>query len=81
MKVFNTSLKSGIFPEAWKEAIVTPVLKKGDSGMYENYRPVSCLPAPAKLLEMIVCNQVSVHMESNGLIPETQHGFSQKSQP
>ena len=46
--------------------------------MYENYRPVSCLPAAANLLEMMICKQVTSHMESNGLIPETQHGFRAK---
>ena len=46
--------------------------------MYENYRPVSCLPAAAKLLEMLICEQVEQHMESNGLIPETQYGFHAK---
>ena len=62
----------------WKEAIVTPVIKKGSKDLYENYRPVSCLPAAGKLLESIVCDQVSNFMESQGLIPETQHGFRTK---
>jgi hypothetical protein len=29
-----------VFPEAWKEAIITPILKKGDPTKKENYRPV-----------------------------------------
>ena len=50
-------------PKKRKTAIVTPVPKKGDECLYENYRPVSCLPAAAKLLESLVCNQVSNYME------------------
>ena len=53
-------------------------LKKGDPQVKENYRPVSCLPAASKLLEKVVCEQVSVYLESNNLLPENQHGFCQK---
>ena len=70
----------GDFPSDWKEAIITPVLKKGEKNLHENYRPVSCLPAAAKLLEMLICNQVSNHMESNKLIPEIQHASERKDQ-
>ena len=57
---------------------MTRVLKKGDKSIYENYRPVSCLPAAGKLLEMLICEQVENHMERNELIPETQHSFRRK---
>ena len=40
-----------------------------------NYRPVSCLPAASKLLEKIVCEQLSEYFEKNGLLPKSQHGF------
>ena len=46
-------------PEAWKEAIVTPILKKGDPKKKENYRPVSCLAVASKVMERIVCDQVT----------------------
>ena len=42
------SISEGEFPQGWKEALVTPVLKKGDTKMKENYKPVSCLPAASK---------------------------------
>ena len=56
-----------------KEAIVT--LKKGDKSIKENYRPVSCLPAAANLLELLVCNQTTEYMEEYKLLPKSQHGF------
>ena len=43
--------------------------------MKENFRPVSCLPVAAKLLELLVCNQTTSYMEENGLLPKSQHGF------
>jgi hypothetical protein len=42
--IINNSIETGMFPEEWKEAVVTPILKKGDRSRKENYRPVSCLP-------------------------------------
>ena len=46
---------------------MTPVLKKGDKCEFENYRPVTCLPAAAKLLELVACQQTSAYMEENKL--------------
>jgi Reverse transcriptase (RNA-dependent DNA polymerase) len=58
--------------------VVTPVLKKGDPALKENYRPVSCLPAASKLLEQIVCDQTKKYLEENKLLPNRQHGFREK---
>ena len=77
-RIINSSISSGIFPEEWKEAIITPILKKGDPTKKENYRPVSCLPVAAKVLEKIVNDQVSHFMETNNLLPQNQHGFRPK---
>ena len=55
--------------------MVTPVHKKGDKTEFANYRPVSCLPAAAKLLELVACEQTSKYMEENDLLPPSQHGF------
>ena len=41
------------------------VLKKGDPSQKENYSPVSCLPAASKLLEKVICEQVSEYLETN----------------
>ena len=73
--IFNSSIEDGIVPEIWKEALVTPVLKKGDPKLVENYRPVSCLPAASKLLEIIICDQTTKFVEDNNILPPSQHGF------
>ena len=51
------------------------MFKKGDNCEFENYRSVSCLPAAAKLLEKVACEQTSKLMEENNLLPKSQHGF------
>ena len=52
--IFNRSLQSGVFPDGWKVAKVIPLFKGGDREKVGNYRPVSLLPLPGKLLEKIV---------------------------
>ena len=58
-EIINASVESGIFPDLWKEAIVVPILKKGDPKDPKNYRPVSCLSAASKILEKAVCDQLT----------------------
>ena len=50
-KLCNMSLRSGVFPDHWKEAHVTPVFKKNDKQNKNNYRPISLLSNLAKVLE------------------------------
>ena len=40
-----------------------------------NYRPISLLPAPSKILEKIVHDQLSLHIEENRLMSDFQYGF------
>ena len=74
-RLINESIEKGEFPKTWKEAVITPILKKGDKTKKENYRPVSCLSVASKVLEKIVCEQTTEYMEKNKLFPENQHGF------
>ena len=74
-KIINNSITSGIFPTGWKEAIVVPILKKGDPKDPKNYRPVSCLTAASKVLEKAVCQQLTRFIEIHKLLPNSQHGF------
>jgi len=41
VRVFQTSLDSGTVPSDWKEALITPLFKKGERNVASNYRPVS----------------------------------------
>ena len=49
--MMNISVKSTIFPTAWKDALVIPIPKSGNLSLVQNYRPVSLLPLPGKILE------------------------------
>ncbi len=73
----NTSLLTGIFSTAFKQARVTPLLKKPtlNTSLIENYRPVSLLPFIAKTLERVVFNQVSLFISQNNKLDAKQSGF------
>ena len=47
--IFKQIINTGIFPDQWKRANVTPVHKKEDKQLISNYRPISLLPALAKI--------------------------------
>ena len=73
--IMNKSIKTGILPDIWKEAIITPIFKKGLKELPCNYRPVSLTSQIAKLLERIVRWYLVQYLELNNAFPETQHGF------
>ena len=76
--VFNESLKSGVLPSDWREAVVSPIFKNGDRSLPENYRPVSLTSAPCKVLERILRRKICDHLTENRLINPQQHGFLPK---
>jgi len=73
--IYNKSLETGIVPDDWKQAHVTPIYKKGTKGDPGNYRPVSLTSVPCKLLESIMKDKIMQHLLENNLIEDTQHGF------
>ncbi len=75
--IINTSLLTGIFPTAFKQARVAPLLKKPtlNTSLLENYRPISLLPFIAKTLERVVFNQVSLFLSQNNKLDTKQSGF------
>ncbi len=75
--IINTSLLTCIFPTAFKQARVTPLLKKPtlNTSLLEKYRPVSLLPFIAKTLERVVFNQVSLFLSQNNKLDAKQSGF------
>ena len=74
--LINLSLEKGIVPESWKIGRLNPIYKgegsKDDEG---NYRPITLLPLPCKILEKIVNTQLRNFIEANNLYTENQYGF------
>ena len=56
-EIFNCSILTGIFPDEWKAARVTPVFKSGSPSDVNNYRPISIIPMIANIFEKIIYDQ------------------------
>ena len=48
--LYNNCISGGIFPSSLKTDRISPVFKKGDEQLIENYRPVSILPIFEKII-------------------------------
>ena len=75
LHIFNCSLSLSIFPEKWKSAKVVPLYKGGERNDVSNYRPVSLLPLPGKLLEKIVHSRISSFLNDHKFLSQNQGGF------
>ena len=73
--LFQTSYNTGVVPEIWRTAWVSPVFKKGDKSCAVNYRPVSLTCVPCKLMEHIVVSNMRKHLDNHGILTPFQHGF------
>ena len=47
--IFSKSILTGIYPNDWKAAKVTPLFKKGLKSDPNNYRPISVIPVVSKV--------------------------------
>ena len=56
-------------------ANVTPIFKKDDKQLINNYRPISLLPICGKILENIIFNNLYTYLHTNNLITKPQSGF------
>ena len=72
--LFNKSLREGIVPPQWLEACITAIHKKGLKSVVGNYRPVSITSVICKMMESIVRDYIVMHMSSNRIFADEQHG-------
>ena len=75
--IVNFSLYSSIFPDVFKHAEITPLLKKTnlDCNKLSNYRPISQLPLLSKIIEKIVSRQIIEYLLFHNLFDEYQNAY------
>ena len=73
--LFNLSFSMGVFPDRWKRATIVPLHKEGDKTEVGNYRPVSLLPLPGKLIERTAHGKMDGFLEAHGILTDKQGGF------
>jgi len=74
--IFTKSLDQEQLQRKWKDAVITPLYKKGPKYLAQNYRPVSLTCILCKTLERIIVEDIIQHLEDNNLKCKQQHGFS-----
>jgi hypothetical protein len=73
--IFNLSLNTGIFPDDWKIARVTPIYKSESKTDCGNYRPISIISNIAQVFEKVIYSQLITFLNENKVIAENQSGF------
>ena len=59
----------------WKKARLIPVYKKDDEADTNNYRPISLLSVPSKIIESCVSESVVRHVFQNNLVTDKQWAY------
>ena len=77
-KVIKCSFLSGKFPTVWKKARVTAVYNKSSKKSCSNYRPISLISIPSKVVEYLICSQINDHLTTFYLQNKHQWGFRNK---
>ena len=77
-KMYNGSLTLCTFPMKWKKAMIVPLAKVANPKTVSDMRPISLLPLPGKILEIIMSKRLKHFLEENNILCNRQHGFRKK---
>ena len=75
--IINLSMQEGVVPPDFKQALVTPLIKKKTlcRNEFKNYRPISNLSFLSKILEKIVAKRLNAHIEEHLLSNHVQSAY------
>ena len=74
--MYNYSIAQSVVFSSWKTARLSPIFKTDDETDCVNYRPVSLLSVPSKILEAEINDRLVQHVfKDNQLITDKQWAF------
>jgi len=76
LKFLNEIYVSGTTPAEWNSVIVTPVYKKGDMKVPDNYRGINFLNSCYKIYTKILNEKLKKYSET--CLDDTQTGFKKR---
>ena len=73
----NESLSRATVPQAFKQAAICPILKKGKLNVSSNYRPVSLLSSLSIILERVVLCELQIFISQSDppILPPEQFAY------
>ena len=79
--LYNECINNGIFPRAWSIGKITPIHKTSKNSEHaKDWRPITQIPLPDKLLERIIHDQIYQYFDGNNMFYSQQYGLrKQKS--
>jgi len=77
--LFNRILSGGKIPKAWKVSVITPIHKKGDKCLVENYRPVCNISSLSKVFEKCIITSLKKFFDFDSLMGKHQHAYRSHS--
>lgn len=73
--IINLSLESGVFPNVFKKALISPIHKAGPMSDMSNWRPITLISNFAKILEKCIRRQLLEFFGKHKILSEQQYGF------
>lgn len=73
--IYNICFSKGVFPNAFKLAIVHPIFKSGNKDEISNYRPISVLTTLSKILEKLLNSRLKNYLNEKNILSDFQFGF------
>ena len=76
LKIMNISFRTSVCPQAWRLAIIIPLLKAGKSAkLLASFRPISLTSCIVKLFERMMADRIPHIAETNDWLHPSQAGF------
>ena len=73
--IINESLAIGHFPNRWKQSTMIFIPKGTTPTSHTDYRPISLLNLPGKIMEKYINSKIIEFIDTNSLNNPSQHGF------